>query len=79
MAEYEDALGRRIDAWDTADLQVTWAPTAPWLGDIRLLATVRNLFDTDPPFYDSPTGLGFDSGQANQLGRVASLQLIKRW
>lgn len=79
VAEYEDALGRRIDAWDTADLQVTWAPTAPWLGDIRLLATVRNLFDTDPPFYDSPTGLGFDSGQANQLDRVASLQLIKRW
>ena len=79
VAAYEDALGRTIDAWNTADLQLTWSPTAAWLKDVRLLATVQNLFDADPPFYDAPAGLGFDAGQADLLGRVASLQLIKRW
>lgn len=79
VAAYADALGRRIDAWDTADLQMTWAPGGAALAGVRLVATVQNLFDADPPFYDSPTGLGYDPGQGDLLGRVASLQLIKRW
>ena len=79
VARYEGNAGQKIDAWNTADLQASWAPKAAWMSGIQLVATVQNLFDADPPFYDSPTGLGFDSGQADLLGRVASLQLIKRW
>lgn len=79
VASYTDAVGRTIDDWNTADIQASWSPSAQALSGIRLIATVRNLFSVDPPFYDSPTGLGFDPGQADILGRVASLQLIKRW
>ena len=46
---------------------------------MNLSAGVQNLFDADPPFYNGATGYGFDAGQANQLGRVVSLQLIRRW
>jgi iron complex outermembrane recepter protein len=38
-----------------------------------------NLLDETPPFYDGPTGYGFDPGQASLLGRVVSLQLTRRW
>lgn len=79
VASYEDAAGRGIDAWDTADLQLSWSPASGPLGGLRVVATIQNLFDADPPFYNSPTGLGYDPGQSDLLGRVASLQLIKRW
>jgi iron complex outermembrane receptor protein len=79
VSAYEDARARSIDAWNTADLQLTWSPSAPTLAGLRVIATVQNLFDEDPPFYDSPTGLGYDPGQADLLGRVVSLQLVKRW
>ena len=75
VAAYEDRAGTRIDAWNTADLQLGWEA-----GDgLRALFNVQNLFDADPPFYDSPAGVGFDPGGADALGRVVSLQLIKRW
>jgi iron complex outermembrane receptor protein len=79
VSSYADALGLGIDAWDTADVQVTWAPNMQRLPGVRIVASIQNLFDSDPPFYDSPTGLGYDPGQGDLLGRVASLQLIKRW
>ena len=47
-----------------------WSPAA---------GTVRNVFDADPPFYDAITGIGFDAGQADPLGRTFALQLTKRW
>ncbi|CAM3013780.1 TonB-dependent receptor [Brevundimonas diminuta] len=79
VASYSDGAGDRIEAWNTADLQVGWAPVAGPLAGWRVLATVQNLFDADPPFHDSASGLGYDPGQADLLGRVASLQLIRRW
>lgn len=79
VAGYADADGARIDAWNTADLQVSWTPSAGVLAGWRVLASVQNLTDEDPPFYDSPTGLGYDPGQGDLLGRVASLQLIRSW
>lgn len=79
VGDYGDAAGRRIAAWNTADLQFVWSPSVVALEGVRLIAGVQNLFDEDPPFYDSPSGLGFDPGQADLLGRVFSLQLVKRW
>jgi iron complex outermembrane receptor protein len=80
VSSYSTPAGPDIDAWNTADLQVRWAPTGPgWAEGLELTASVRNLFDEDPPFYDAASGLGFDAGQADPLGRVASLQLTKRW
>lgn len=77
--DYRDRLGVRIDAWNTADVQASWSPSAGSLAGLQVNLTVQNLFDADPPFYDAPTGYGFDAGQASLLGRVVALQLIRRW
>lgn len=79
VAAYHDLLGVRIGAWNTLDVQAGWSPTGGPLGGLRLALTVQNLSDEDPPFYDSPTGYGFDPGQGSLLGRVVAFQLIKRW
>lgn len=79
VAAYEDRAGTRIDAWDTLDARVAWRPVSSLFDGLRVEVAVQNLLDEAPPFYDSPTGFGFDAGQASLLGRVVSLQLIKRW
>ena len=77
VAAYEDARGRGIDAWNTVDARMEWA--LPVEEGLRLALSVQNLFDADPPFYDSAIGLGFDAGQADPFGRIVALQLIQRW
>jgi iron complex outermembrane receptor protein len=79
VSDYADAAGARIKAWDTADLRVSWSPSASHLQGLSLALGVQNLFDADPPFHNGRSGYGFDAGQANLLGRVVSLQLIRRW
>ena len=44
-----------------------------------LVVTVQNLLDAAPPFYDSPLGVGYDTANANALGRVVALQLARTW
>ncbi|WP_296173160.1 TonB-dependent receptor, partial [uncultured Brevundimonas sp.] len=79
-SDYHDAAGRTIDAFTTADLQLRWAGGGTGLAEgVEAALTIQNIFDADPPFYDSPQGFGFDPGQAGPLGRVAAFQLIKRW
>lgn len=74
--DYEDRVGNRIDAWNTVDGQLAWSKGE---GGVRVTLNVQNLFDEDPPFYDSAMGYGFDAGQANLLGRTFALQLTRRW
>lgn len=76
---YRDLRQIRIGSWTTTDLQLGWEPSAAWGDGLSLTASVRNLFDADPPFYDAVTGIGFDAGQADPLGRTISLQVTKRW
>lgn len=71
--------GGRIKAWTTADLNVRLTPTgSAWRG-LTLALNVQNLLDRDPPFYDASLGLGYDPANADPLGRVVTLQLIKTW
>lgn len=79
VSDYAGQDGRRIDAWNTADVRLTWRPARGSLEGLRASFGVQNLFDADPPFHDGRTGYGFDPGQANLLGRVVSLQLTQRW
>lgn len=79
VGAYEDRLGAGIDAWNTLDMRVNWSPEAGVWSGTRLSLGVDNLLDEAPPFYDGPTGYGFDAGQASLLGRTVSLQLIRRW
>ncbi len=79
VSDYRDRLGTRIAAWNTLDLQASLRPDSGALAGTTLLLSVQNLTDEDPPFYDAPTGFGFDPGQASLLGQTVALQLIKRW
>jgi iron complex outermembrane recepter protein len=81
VAPYHDLLGNRIRSWRTVDFEIGYTVPkdhGPASGlEIALAAT--NLFDTAPPFYDSPVGAGYDAANADALGRFISLQLTKRW
>ena len=69
---YRSETRRRIDPWTPVDVQARWSPDEagrPWSG-LSLALNVQNLFDLDPPFYDAPSGLGFDPANADPLGRV---------
>lgn len=80
VARYRDLSGRRIEDWNTADALASWSPEGegPARG-LQVNLVVRNLFNEAPPFYDAASGLGFDPGQADPLGRLVALQLTKRW
>jgi iron complex outermembrane receptor protein len=69
---YKSSLGRRIDDWTTADLQVSWSPSRGPLKDLAVSVSVQNLLDADPPFYDAPQGVGYDAANADPVGRVAA-------
>lgn len=79
VSAYEAPTGDQIEDWDTVDVRASLSPETGPLSGLQLALSVQNLFDADPPFYDSPSGYGFDAAQASLLGRSVALQLIKRW
>lgn len=76
----------RVSRWVTADLSLAYAfgRSGPRLLDgVRATLSVQNLFDKNPPFVNF-TGLffdqiGFDSTNANPLGRLIVAGITKRW
>jgi iron complex outermembrane receptor protein len=77
---YHDVTGRSVASWTTADLHVAWRPTTlKALAGASVALNVLNLADSAPPFFNAPQGIGYDPANANPLGRVVSLQVIKRW
>ena len=76
-----DLEGNRIGSWTTIDLQAALhsAAQSGQLKGVVLALNVSNLLDTDPPFYNSPQGIGYDAANASALGRSISIQLTKRW
>ncbi|BBD02267.1 hypothetical protein YGS_C2P0280 [Sphingobium sp. YG1] len=81
VERYHDRVGNRISAWTTFDLQLAWKPKGDrgWLSGTTIALVAQNLFDRDPPFYDSSAGLGYDAANASAQGRFVSLQLTRRW
>ena len=78
--DYKTAQGKAIASWTTLDAQISWrAQGSGWSKGLSAALSVQNLFDTDPPFYDDPQGVGYDTANADPLGRFVSLQLTKRW
>ena len=45
--------------------------------DLELFADVNNVFDKDPPFYNSPNG--YDTFSGNPLGRQITIGFSKKW
>lgn len=69
-----------VKAWTTWDAQLSYSPELPAVGEVGVILDVRNVLDEDPPrVANVSAGLGYDAEQANALGRVVSLTLLKRW
>lgn len=72
-----------VDSWTTVDLSLAYtvsAAAAPRsLADgLMLLLSAQNVFDSSPPFVDSPS-YGYDPANASPIGRYVSVQLRKTW
>lgn len=68
---------RSVDAWTTLDVTASYAP--PQFEGVKLALTVRNVFDSDPPFVNNPAGVGYDPDNADLTGRFAAVSLTKSW
>jgi len=77
---FHDAAGAHVDALATVDLLARWTGLdgSRWRG-VTAQLTVRNLFNTDPPFFNNPLGFAFDGANADVVGRFAAVQLTKTW
>lgn len=77
----------RIGSWVTMDASVGYQSMATSLGAVFEGLSVRlsalNILNKYPPAVTSPTAIvlptGYDPANANPLGRVLSLQVIKSW
>jgi len=72
---------RPVGSWTTFDLQIRYETGADsgWRHGLSVSLSAQNVFDTDPPFVNQSSGIGYDASSADPLGRFVSLQLIKRW
>ena len=70
---------RQIDDWATFDGQLRYDFKHGWGEGLSLTLNVLNVSNAEPPFYDAPSGIGYDGANTNILGRQFSLQLVKRW
>ncbi len=70
-----------VASWTTFDLTIAYrfADRTDLLSGTRLALTAQNLFDRNPPFVDTPGGVGFDATNANPLGRYLAFQVTKEW
>ena len=69
--------GDHVKANVTFDVNVAYSFSTPWSGDDEISLNVRNLFDREPPFYNSTTG--YDSWVANPFGRVVEISLQAKY
>lgn len=77
---YRSETGAEIAAWTPIDAQARWTPGAEGaLEGVEVALSVQNLLNEDPPFYDSPLGVGYDPANASPLGRTVGLQITRRW
>ena len=77
----DTTTGGHISAQTTFDAVLQWTVPARGgaLKGVVAALSVQNLFDKDPPFYDSPYGVGYDPANYEPNGRVVALQLTKAW
>jgi iron complex outermembrane recepter protein len=75
----------RIASWTTVDLTLRWDSTslvgAGPLSHVAVTASAQNLLDRDPPRFGENiySGYLFDPANANPLGRVLGLNVVKKW
>lgn len=74
---YNGTGGDPVDAWTTVDLHLGYEFDSGVLGNDNISLTVRNLFNTYPPFFNGTQGsngtFGFDSYVSNPIGRIVEV------
>jgi iron complex outermembrane receptor protein len=72
-------MGRGVDPWTTVDLHLRYRTSRgpALLNDVELALGAVNLFDRDPPFLN--TLVGYDTANAEPLGRVINFYIQKNW
>lgn len=70
---------RGIGSWTTLDMQLAYQvpARAQWLDDVEFSLSAVNAFDRDPPFNNSRRG--YDSANADPIGRTVSARIVKWW
>lgn len=66
-----------VSSWTTVDLTLQY--DFSWLGEMSVQLAAVNLFDRDPPYIGTDTGLNYDGVNANARGRFVSAQITARW
>jgi hypothetical protein len=82
---YRDLISspsRRVDSWTTVDVQLSYASS--WMGselfsNTTLSLSAENIFNSNPPFVNNPSGIGYDNANADLMGRFVSVRLRKDW
>ena len=73
----------RVASWTTVDLSAQYEfksfGSSDWLDNLTVQFGAINLFDRDPPFVSSSSGLNYDGVNANALGRFLSMQITAQW
>jgi iron complex outermembrane recepter protein len=78
----------QIDSWTTWDTRLAFDLAGVGLGEgSKLSLGIKNIFDAPPPYVETsgPQGaalqarVGFDPANANPLGRLLWIELVKKW
>lgn len=75
---------RHIASYTTVDMRLAYAfgTTNRSLSGLTVALAMQNAFDRDPPHTSAifpDTDLGFDPTNANPMGRLLSVELVKSW
>jgi outer membrane receptor protein involved in Fe transport len=79
-----DPAQAKVSSWTTVDAHLSYDLSGRGiLSGIRILVSIQNLFDQNPPYVPSASsvlaGLSYDSVNATPLGRFGSLKITKSW
>ena len=79
----------KVSPTQTVDINISYAmPSGSLAGfgqGVKLTLNVTNIFDTNPPFLDTPSGTfastqtGYDNWQGNPVGRVVTFGIEKKF
>lgn len=78
-ADTVSSFPRSVEAWTTVDLNMSYRLEAGegWWNNTTIAINTRNLFDEDPPFVNQ--NFGYDSANADPVGRFISVSASKSW
>jgi iron complex outermembrane receptor protein len=70
--------GDKVDAGDFFDLHVAYEFDGEGMTNgLQVFVDVNNVFDKDPPFYNSNNG--YDTFSGNPIGRLTTIGVRKKW